>query len=243
MPMTPEALYLQLGQLIREMPNFTTGRLDDAQMRWLGRAAALVSETGDLANIGYLRNISDFLGTPTGTNPQLSAHEIRKILYRALAWAEARAPAETQGAFIPAGNVFDAIAAAGKVIQSASQTLLIVDPYIDQNALTEFAVMAAERTTIRILTDAQGMKPGFPPALARWCQQYGETRPAEARKTAPRALHDRLMIVDGAQAYMLGQSLNAFATRAPTAIVRADPETAQMKIRAYAEIWESATPL
>jgi hypothetical protein len=56
-------------------------------------------------------------------------------------------------------------------------------------------------------------------------------------------LHDRLIIVDGAQVWVLTQSLNAFVVRSPATIVRVDGETAALKIKAYQDIWDKAKPL
>lgn len=44
MPLTPEALYLQLGSLVAEMPDLENGPITQEMNRWLGRAGALVKE-------------------------------------------------------------------------------------------------------------------------------------------------------------------------------------------------------
>jgi hypothetical protein len=55
--------------------------------------------------------------------------------------------------------------------------------------------------------------------------------------------HDREIIVDGVDVFVLGQSFNALAERAHTSIVRADAETAALKVAAYRDIWQKATTL
>jgi hypothetical protein len=52
-----------------------------------------------------------------------------------------------------------------------------------------------------------------------------------------------VLIVDGATAWVLTQSMNAFAERAPASIVRVDPETSALKVIAYQDIWSSASAL
>jgi hypothetical protein len=69
------------------------------------------------------------------------------------------------------------------------------------------------------------------------------TRPLEIRLAPARSLHDRLIIVDGAQAWTLTQSLKDFAARSPATIVKVDGETAGLKICAYDAIWRGAAPL
>jgi hypothetical protein len=160
-----------------------------------------------------------------------------------LAVAELNAPAAAQGAFIPAGSAFDGFAAVGKVLSAAKGRLLIVDPYLDEKVLTDFAPLASEGVAICLLADQQSVKPSLQPAATRWSAQYGAKRPLEVKLAPPRALHDRLIIVDGNEAWDLTQSLNAFAVRSPATIVRSGPEQAALKIPYYESIWASEVVL
>ena len=63
-------------------------------------------------------------------------------------------------------------------------------------------------------------------------------------RVAPAAsLHDRIILVDGAEAWIAGQSFNGMAQRAHTSVVQTDAELATRKVEAYGAIWDSATPL
>jgi len=240
MPLTPEALYLQLGQLIGQMPAFGGFRGTTPEMhQWLARAVALVEEGGDISDAITLRGWAD---TMVAMELDLVVrrgliNKIRAILYRALARAELKAPASAQGAFIPAGNSFEAFAAVGNVLGTATADVLMVDPYADEKLLTDFAMQATESVSMRVLTDDTRHKPTLRPAAQRWKQQYGPTRLLEVRlATAP--LHDRLIVVDNAVVWMVGQSFKDLAENAPTSIVRVDAGTAALKISAYANLWE-----
>jgi len=241
MPFDPESLYVQLGRLVETMPDLASDAVSPEANRWLGRAAALVEATGDLGDLTALKMAADTL-----TNRALrygSSQTIAAIIYRALARAELKAPASAHGAFIPAGESFTAIAAVSKVVAAARQSLLIVDPYADAKALTDFAVLAPEGVQVRILSDAGTVKPSLKPAAESWAKQYDSSRPLEIRLAPARSLHDRLITVDDAQAWTLTQSLKDFAARSPASIVRVDAETADLKLRAYAAIWQSAMAL
>jgi hypothetical protein len=96
---------------------------------------------------------------------------------------------------------------------------------------------------VRLLADQNGVKPTLQPAAARWAAQYAQSRPLEVKLTAAKTLHDRLIVVDGLTAWVLTQSLNAFAARSPASIVRVDDDTAALKIAAYQDIWANASPL
>jgi hypothetical protein len=238
--MDPQSLYMQLGDLVRTMPDLRApGPLSPETLRWLGRAHMLVAATGDTVDIAGLKVAADALIIAS----DISAPKIENIVYRALAAAEAQAPAPAQGAFIPAGNAFDALVALGKVLGGATRDVLIVDPYMDEKALTDFALLAPEGVTVRLLADENDHKPTLRPAATRWATQYRDKRPLEVRLAHTRVLHDRLIILDDAQVSVLTQSLNAFAARSPAAIVRVDADTAALKVVAYKDIWDAAAPI
>ena len=106
--------------------------------------------------------------------------------------------------------------------------------------LTEFALLAPEHVAIRLLADQNLHKATLKPAATRWVAQHGAARPLEVKLAPPKTLHDRLIAVDGVNAWTLTQSLNAFATRSPASILRADPETAALKIASYEAMWQTA---
>lgn len=237
--MDPQALYAELGRLVVEMPDLSHQRLlSTEEMRWLGRVSTLVQQVGDHMDTAELTLAVQRVNSAARASV---AQDIAVILYRALAKAELKAPITDRGAFIPAGNAFDAMAAVGRVLGAAERDVLIVDPYLDDKALTDFAALAPEGVTIRLLADGGYRKPSLMPAAQRWLQQYGAVRPLEVRLTAPRTLHDRRIIVDGGRVWVLTQSLNAFATRSPASIVRVDDATAELKLEAYATLWAAAS--
>jgi hypothetical protein len=239
--MDPESLYRQLGQLVADAPQDLGGPTppSEATLRWLGRASALISQISGAYDCAAFTTASDNL---TGMLREMNAHQIMTILHRALARAELVAPVAVQGAFIPAGASFDVFQAIGKVLQDAQQDLLIADPYLDSRVLTDFLPLSAETVSCRLLSDMQSAKKdSLIPALSRWQQQYGATRPVELRLTQPRALHDRLIVVDGVKVWSLTQSIKDFAARSPASVLRTESELASMKVAAYEALWDSAT--
>lgn len=251
MPIDPQQLYVQLGRLVEAMPNLEHGPISTPVLQWLSRAHALVFATGSADDVFKLKTATDELqhtALPSADAydqavRRTAARNVATIVYRALAIAELNAPAAAQGSFIPAGNAFDAFAAMTKVLTTATRDVLIVDPYMDEKTLTEFVPLVPERVFTRLLADEKGHKATLVPAAKAWVTQHGSTRPLEVRLTAPRALHDRLIIMDGATVWVLTQSLNAFAARAPASIVRVNDDTAGLKVAAYQGIWNSAATL
>lgn len=239
MSLTPEVLYLQLGSLVAQMPDLANGPITPEVNQWLGRAAALIAEASDQATAITFQNCAQFLAV----NRAYNAQAIMAIIYSALAKAELKAPAAVQGTFIPAGHAFDAFAAVGKVLGTAKTDVLMVDPYADEKVLTDYALLAPEQVSIRLLADQADYKKSLKPAAERWVQQFGHTRPLSVRLAAAKTLHDRLILVDGATAWTLGQSFKDMVARSHTSLVRMDPESGSRKIAAYETIWNTAVPL
>jgi hypothetical protein len=237
----PQAFYIRVGRLVETMPDLTAEKLAPEMHAWVGRAFALVAETNDALDMAAVRVATSNLESQY--QRWNAAHEIRAVLYRVLAKAELDAPVAAQGAFVPAGNSFDALAAIAKILGSAERDLLLIDPYMDEKLLTDFAASARETVQLRLLADEQAVKSSLRPASQRWVQQYGAKRPLQARLSSARSLHDRLIIVDGADAWILTQSFNAFAARSPASANRSDAEVAALKIPYYEHLWVSATPL
>lgn len=169
--------------------------------------------------------------------------DIMAVLFRAFAQAELDAPSSATGSFIAVGSAFDALRALSEVMKEAATDLLIVDPYMAEDALTNVAILANEGVSIRLLSDEATVRPGLKPAAAAWCQQYGSKRPLEARLARERSLHDRLIFVDEAKVWVLTQSLKDLAKRSPASLTASDQETANLKLRAYADIWAGSAPI
>jgi hypothetical protein len=206
----------------------------------LARAYALVRAGGDALDIVEMKQAQANFGALVYREE--AAKPLLAILRRTAAVAELASPTAVQGAFIHAGDVFAAMIALGKIFKGATKDVLIVDPYMDEVALSDFALQVPENVPIRLLSDNAKVKPTLRPACDRWLKQY-PSRPLEARLAPDRTLHDRVIIIDGNAAYISTQSLNAFAARSPATVIRADPETTKLKIEAYENIWRSATGL
>jgi hypothetical protein len=135
------------------------------------------------------------------------------VLHKALAIAELEAPPRAQGAFIAVGNSFDAYSAVAKILGSATKDVLIVDPYMDDTVLTDFAGSAPANVPLRLLTDEATVKQNLAAAATGWKQQF-QNQPLEVRFAPARTLHDRAFLIDGARAWTITQSLKDLAKRA-----------------------------
>src|SRR3546814_2415599 len=108
----------------------------------------------------------------------------------------------------------------------------MVDAYADQTIITDFAVTAPENVVGRILgANKETRKESMRPAVERWTRQFGVGRSLTVRVAPQASLHDRLILIDGSEAWSAHQSFNGMAQSSHTSIERSDPEMAAMKIQ------------
>ncbi|QDK32581.1 hypothetical protein [Sphingomonas sp. IC081] len=233
-----EALYHQLGQIISDEPNIPTGggRGSIEILQWLGRAEALIEQVSGIVDHSKFGTLRTTMLTATLTDAETQMRHIRGLLYTALAKAELSAPATAKGAFIPAGNSFDALTAIAGVLRECEGSVLIVDPYMDAIALTDFLPMVKEGVSLRLLASGKQKNAGLPEAVERWKMQYAQARPIELRLAAPKLLHDRL-IMDDVSVWSLSQSFNAIALRSPAMVQRVGADIASAKREAFIDMW------
>lgn len=235
--LSPEDLYRRLGRIIEECPQFGgTAPLSVQQLTWLGRAEALVDASDDILAKAEFGAAKASLAHPTMR--EAGVQNLMISLYRVLGRAELAAPAAAQGAFIPVGGSFDAYAALAKVFGQATTDILLVDPYMDDSMLLDFSGAVPETVALRLLSDQATAKQSLGPAATRWKAQHPH-RNLDVRLAPPRTLHDRVILVDGKDAWTVTQSLKDLAKRSPAEIVRAN-DVAALKIAAYEQIWNGA---
>jgi len=237
------SLYHKLGRLLETAPQFSNCQacIEPSALHWLGRVHAIVNATyaGMGMDVVAVRMAMDNMRSAAWAS---AVTEVFQIMYRALAHCELRMPPGSAGEFVPVGNSFDAFSALSKIFSKAIKDVMIVDPYLDQSVLIDFAVAIPENVSIRLLADENDHKATLGPAAQRWISQYGSKRPLSVKLAPRRSLHDRAIFIDLTEAWTLTQSLKDFAKRAPAEIVRAD-SIAALKLQAYEEIWLAATTL
>lgn len=244
--MKESSIYQQLGGLLAKAPDLRAvddrHQIPESTIQWLGKVSALVEAMPGASLNGTqldlaIQSLIRYQGV--GQHPS----QIMMILSRVLSKAELNSPVSQQGAFVSGGDGFDALAAISKILSSASNSVLIVDPYLDDKALSDFVVLANEGVVVSLLTDQSTIKPSLVPACVRWISQFGNLRPLQARAATARSLHDRLIFVDSDQAWILTQSLKDFAARSPATIQRADDVITKLKFEAYKEIWNVSSSI
>lgn len=115
--MTPDKMHAHLSELARTIPEFGSNVVrfqpSEGDLIWYGRLHAILDLDKIRIDALQLQVAWNNLGTLAA---ERAVNQIKSILYAALQRAELTLPLDATGAFIPAGNHFDALAAIGKIL-------------------------------------------------------------------------------------------------------------------------------
>jgi hypothetical protein len=118
------------------------------------------------------------------------------------------APEVSQKGIFVAGQQFDALRAAQKIIDTATKSIQLIDGYVDEKTLDLFAGKPPG-ATVEILTKTYSVKPALTAAAAAFNKQYGGL----AIRTSG-VFHDRFLIIDGTDVYHFGASIKGAGAKA-----------------------------
>jgi hypothetical protein len=239
--MTREELYAHFKVLALSRPNLLNwSKEKEACDSWWAKLLALVEFEGDATRIVRLRSIVRDLNHCTIVKHQDYVRDGDSILQQCIAKLEYSVEPSAQGKFIQSGSPLQAHKAVSSILASAQTNLLVVDPYLDQKILTEYALSVDSSVTIQLLTDKDKCKPDLFVAYRKWRQEHGLSRPLQIKLAKPYSLHDRLIVCDNAVVWLVTQSIKDLANTSPASILQVDPETSALKLKAYDDIWLNA---
>jgi hypothetical protein len=104
----------------------------------------------------------------------------------------------TQGVFFD-GQIFDAYELASKIIRSATESIVLIDNYIDENTLIH---LAKKNKVVNVLLLSKNISKQLALDIHKANAQYGGFKVSPFNKS-----HDRFLIIDKTEVYHLGASL------------------------------------
>jgi hypothetical protein len=230
--MEPAVLLAELQALADGVPDFETfTSTSRVHHQWLGKVHALIQQF-DPSEALSVSSSMGFVGI--GISRDASLSQIVGILHRVIARLEAEVPQHGGQAFGP-GAVYDFFKSLRDLLASASQTILIVDPYLDEEIFDTYLAAVSRNVAVRLLSGKK--MHDLKPALAKFVSQSKMS--IEARVSE--AIHDRVVFLDGRSCWVLGQSIKDAAKTKPTYLAPLDHETAKLKMAAYEDIWMNAS--
>lgn len=230
--MTNEQLLAEVEDLLRTMPPRATLRHDtDENISWLGRAAALVEAWKPL-NIVLFRSYLDQFHGRTAQNAAEGFRSMMTMLHQARTELRMQTLGPVNVA-VQRGMVFDYFDELRKIIETAKQELLFVDPYLDAEFISRYLVHVSPGVSVRLL--AREKLATLLPAVDAFGQQ---SQPKLEVRSAP-GFHDRYVFVDKMSCYQSGASFKDGARSAPTTLTQITDAFAAVQ-ETYEGLWQSA---
>ncbi|WP_132310915.1 hypothetical protein [Martelella mediterranea] len=222
---------------IETAPDFGEMYIADATsapQQWIARIGALLARLGIEHKLAFNNQKSI-----TVRYWALSRESFRQLLVAAAEEIKLELELEGHehiGEVYESQRQYDFLKDLSEIISAAQTSVFVVDPYFDGATFQTYFTSIGGRCEIKVLcgryaNDVAGH-------LSAFKAQYG--REPLLRKS--RDLHDRLVIVDGNDCWIVGGSIKD-AGKKPTYLVPLQPTIATTKIAIYEDLWKQAVPV
>ncbi|HSL05817.1 MAG TPA: hypothetical protein VK901_20055 [Nitrospiraceae bacterium] len=229
--MDKAVLLAQLRTLLETAPDFSKYTPTSPEHHaWLAKGHALITRWNEYEAISF-KSGSNLMHLSLVRDGQTA--NVLGIVHRAIADLELDRPQLSNQAFGP-GDVYDFFKALAAAVGSATSSLFVVDPYLDDGIFDAYLAGVPKGVTVRLLASKHGNL--LKPAVEKFVSQHNVR--VEIR-TSPN-FHDRVLFIDGLSCWVVGQSLKDAAKAKPTYLVPLPTDVAKMKLSHYETIWSNA---
>lgn len=237
--LTPEQTLALLRQQIENTPPMDiTSMPDETLMRWFAKTGALIEQV-DLGIAIRFRLAQQSKGLST-----FSRRDVMQAAHDAYYKAELLVPVEHSGSFIPAGDAWNGYAALLQICQGECDRLLIVDPYVVSDIFIDLIPHAVSKNGVHILTSKHRDRHApLYATLQKWNSTHSASNSVEVRYAAEGTLHDRLIIVNDKQVWLVSQSIKDIGRKSAASVTKAESQLAGWKVDHYKRLWLSSTPI
>lgn len=163
-------------------------------------------------------------------NRQMNYGTVLTMIYEAVASLESDLPVETGQVFGP-GAVYDFFKALNELVGSATKSVFIVDPYMDNSIFDGYLSNIGSSIAARLLVSRNS------DSIKVAAEAFRQQRGAEISVRRSSAIHDRIIFIDSAQCWVLGASIKDAAAKKPTNLAPISSDVAPEKLRIYEELW------
>jgi hypothetical protein len=232
--MDKAVLLAQLRSLLEQTPDFAAYSATSGEHHaWLARAHALISRWNQLEGISFA-SAADYMHMSLLRDGQVA--KIIGLVHRAIADLELDTPKLADQAFAP-GAVYDFFKALSAALGSATTSIFIIDPYLDEQIFDTYLASTPAGLSVRLLAHKYGSL--LKPAVQKFAAQHGTN---VSVRISPE-FHDRIVFVDDLSCWVMGQSIKDAAKAKPTYLLPLPPDIAKLKQSHYEAIWQQAMVL
>jgi len=240
-PIQKQDILQKLIGLLESIPDFDHTKPIDGtspERQWLSRAGALLKRLDAIGHGTKFEARMQMLGN-------LSAWAINQITGQISDAIEELRLDLTLSGQNNIGNVYDVgevytlYTDLKKIIGAASMEILVVDPYFSGEAFDDYLSTITSRKTVKVLMAKAKDAKEVMTRARKHVRQYGTN--IEVRKN--RKLHDRLVMVDDSDCWIVGASIKDAAARSPTYLLPLPPDLALKKRSIYSGMWDRGVVL
>jgi hypothetical protein len=132
------------------------------------------------------------------------------------------------------GAIFDFTKVLRELLASAMESILIVDPVLDEQVFTGYLSSVQPQVMVRLLVreKADALKAAMDAIVAQ------KNLAVELRESD--GVHDRIVCIDGRSCWVSGQPLKISVRTKQSYLAPLAPEVAEHKLNYYQEIWGGA---
>lgn len=228
------ALLAELKAVAANVPDFEAYTPSSrSHLEWLGKTHALLSRWDRLEAISF-KTAADFLALQSTRDMDVA--QMLGVLHRAIADLELQVPTLPPQAFGP-GAVYDFHKTLRDLLASATKSLFIVDPYLDDQVFDAYLSVVSQQVHVRLLARA------YAASLKSSVQKFIAQKEMAVEVKGSKAIHDRVVFIDDGTCWVLGQSIKDAAKTKPTYLAPLASDAAQLKKADYERIWSMASPI
>src|ERR1041385_1554941 len=233
-PMDKVTLLAELRALAADHQDFTAyAPYSNAHLAWLGKSYALLTRWNPQETMSFKTAESTL---PIKLTRNSSAGTLLNVLHHAIADLELDVGSLPPQAFGP-GAVYDFMKALRDLLASATTSLLVIDPYMDDQIFDVYLTAVSGGVSCRLLVKRHS--PSLKAAGTAFRTQHKMT--VEIRTS--QLIHDRVIFLDDRSCWVLGQSVKDAAKSMPTYLAPLPSDVIPLKKDVYEQIWSTAKPL
>lgn len=232
--MNAVALLAELRALANNVPDFQTySPASRLHLEWLGKTSALLTLWNKDEAVTF-KSAADYLAFDIMRD--IGVAKLLNLLHRAIAELELQVPTLPKQVFGP-GAVYDFLKSLRDLLASATKSIFIVDPYLDEDIFDSYLSAISPSVSVRLLAREYAV------ALKPSVQKFVSQTKGAVEVRVSKSIHDRVVFLDGHSCWVLGQSIKNAAKSMPTYLAPLPDDAAQLKKDDYERIWKTATAI
>ena len=204
------------------------------------RSPELLGTLGEIEALVGMWDRMDAIAINTKTQfihimPESNYLQILGVISKVIHELEIKYPQEDKKQVYAAGEAYDFYSNFKAIVLSARSSILLIDPYVNEEVFSLYVDKLPNDVNCRVLLGR--INPNLQIVIDKL--KLSPNRKIEVRKSS--GIHDRVLFIDNAQCWLLGQSIKDAAKKKPTYLVELPEELTPEKLSYYEHIWAEAT--